>query len=196
MQWWEKTVEYKFVVDAFREGKCEFATPLSGKQERLAGDAVFGSQSLLVLIEFKRNKTEIPTERSLFHDYEKAQEELSNYDHHHIVFGVQSQNSLGTLELAAQTYFSGRPRTSALDSLRFGINGERFRQYVEALARLKKEDGRSTSGHISPEALSSVMSISKDGEILAAMPLYEYAPDLFLADHPDETPPPTQRNAP
>ncbi len=177
--WWEKTVEYAFVVAAFQAGKCDLAAPLSGKHERLVGDALFGADSRLVLIEFKRDAGEIPTEESLFHNVDEARRDLWDYEHHHIVFGALSAHSPMTLELAAETYFSRKPRESALASLSFGIDGEEFRRYVKALANLKKEDGRSTSGHISPEALSSVMSVSQEGQLLACKPLYDFAPGLF-----------------
>ena len=192
MQWWGKTVEYSFVVAAFQSGKCDLAAPLSGKHERLAGDTVFGAESSLVLIEFKRDESEVPTELSLFHDYEQAKSELFKYEHHQIIFGVPSNGEPATLNLAAETYFSARPRASALEVLNYGISGVEFRKYVEALARLKKEDGRSTTGHVSPEALSKVMSVSRDGTILNAKPLFEYAPDLFPVSvlRDDHTPQP------
>jgi hypothetical protein len=182
MQWWEKTVEYSFVLAAFQSGKCDLAAPLSGKHERLAGDTVFGVESSLVLIEFKRDEAEIPTELSLFHDYEQAKLELFSYEHHQIIFGAPSETEPATLNLVAETYFSARRRASAVEVLNYGIDGVEFRKYVEALARLKKQDGRSTTGHVSPEALSKVMSVSRDGTILGAKPLFEYAPDLFPVD--------------
>ena len=39
MQWWEKTVEYAFVLEAANVG-ARFAAPLAGREDR-AGDAIF-----------------------------------------------------------------------------------------------------------------------------------------------------------
>ena len=50
---WEKTVEYFFLWHCIRSNLVDFASPMSGKQERGAGDAIFGSYSKLLLIEFK-----------------------------------------------------------------------------------------------------------------------------------------------
>ena len=52
--WWEKTVEYKFIVDAHKERSLDFAAPLSGIQE-MAGDGVFSADAKLILVEFKRD---------------------------------------------------------------------------------------------------------------------------------------------
>jgi hypothetical protein len=60
--WWEKTVEYKFVLDAACNSKLSFAAPLSGVQER-AGDGVFAADSKIILVEFKRSFNELDTER-------------------------------------------------------------------------------------------------------------------------------------
>jgi len=189
--WWEKTVEYAFVVAASQEGKFDFAAPFAGRHERLAADAMFAKASKFVLVEFKRNKDEIPTEKSLFHCYEDAKTKLANYYHHNIVFAIISE---GTLQLAAQTYFSAKPCGSALDCLSSGVDESTFLTYLGLLAELKKEDGRSSSGHISPEALSTVMGITENGKIVDARPLYEYAPALFPAqiyrpDHSESSSP-------
>ena len=190
--YWEKTVEYSFVLAA--ASRFDLVAPLSGKHERLAADTVFGADSRLVLIEFKRDESEIPTEESLFFDYELAKAELFHYEHHQIVYGVSTYGQTPGLSLAAKTYFSARPRATAVQVLDHGISGVEFRKYVKALARLKKEDARSTTGHVSPEALSQVVSVSKKGNLLSAMPLFEYAPDhfpvdIYRADHTPRPPP-------
>lgn len=175
--WWEKTVEYAFVVAAFAAQKCDFAAPLAGKHERLAGDATFVKASKFVLIEFKRNEIEIPTEKSLFHDYEDAKSKLKSFKHHHIVFGASSPP--GRLELVAQTYFQGTRQNSALDCLNSGVTKEDFIKYLELLADLKKEDNRGSDGHVSPEAMSTVVGVSADGKMVQAVSLCDYAPNLF-----------------
>lgn len=177
--WWEKTVEYAFVVAAFTAHKCDFAAPLGGKHERLAGDAMFVNASKLVLIEFKRDEDAIPTEKSLFHDYEVAKTRLEGFKHHYIVFGASSTKEPVRLELVAQTYFQAERQDSPLDCLKSGVTRDEFDKYLEILADLKKEDNRGSDGHVSPEAMSTVVGVSDDGKMVQAAPLYEYAPKLF-----------------
>lgn len=177
--WWEKTVEYAFIVAAFTAQKCDFAAPLAGKHERLAGDATFVKASKFVLIEFKRHENETPTEKSLFLDYEEAKSKLEGFKHHHIVFGASSTKEPCRLELVAQTYFKAERQISALDCLNSGVAKDEFYKYLELLANLKKEDKRGSGGHVSPEAMSTVVGVSDDGKMVQAAPLYEYAPDLF-----------------
>ncbi len=52
MKWWEKTVEYFFILNC-RANHMRIA-PLDGKEER-AGDVLFSSDNNWVLIEFKRD---------------------------------------------------------------------------------------------------------------------------------------------
>lgn len=177
--WWEKTVEYAFVVAAFTAQKCDFAAPFAGKHERLAADATFVKASKFVLIEFKREETEIPTEKSLFHDYETAKSKLEGFKHHYIVFGAYSTNGPAQLELVAQTYFQAKREITALDCLSSGVSKDEFYKYLKLLADLKKEDNRGSGGHVSPEAMSTVVGVSDDGKMVKAASLYEYAPDLF-----------------
>lgn len=42
MKWWEKTIEYKFVIDMANKGKFVVA-PLDGDEER-AGDAIISAE--------------------------------------------------------------------------------------------------------------------------------------------------------
>jgi hypothetical protein len=190
--WWEKTVEYAFLAAAVTAGKCHYAAPLSGKEERAAGDAVFGVPNAFVLIEFKRDRRQISEEESLFHDYEKAAIALKSYRHHQIIYAEESPDASG-LNLLAETYFHGCRRESALACLNFGVEEEVFKTYLHLLFDLKKEDGRSSSGQILPEALSTVLGISSNGNIVQAVPLHKYAPKLFPVEiyRPSDSPTPT-----
>lgn len=182
--WWEKTVEYAFVVAAFHYKKCDLASPLAGKHEKLGGDAVFAQASSFVLIEFKRSEAEIPTDESRFIDYEDAKSKLQEYGHHHFVFGVESDKHPGCFDLAAETYFGRTRHQSPFDCLKTGVAETEFRFYLERLSELKKEDGRSSSGHVSPEAISTVLGVSEGGKIVSAQSLYEYSPDLCPVSRP------------
>ena len=63
MKWWEKTVEYLFVVTHFDEDVM--LAPLDGNEERLA-DTIFSKDNKWVVIEFKRNEKCINEEKDKF----------------------------------------------------------------------------------------------------------------------------------
>ncbi|WP_052229405.1 hypothetical protein [Pseudomonas fluorescens] len=125
--WWEKTIEYLFIIAAAKAEKLDFAAPLSGVHEHTGGDSIFGKAEKLILIEFKSNSSKIPTERSLFKNYAQACKLLSGFQHHVFVYGklapvpsnTTSSDSQGsaqhTLELGARPYFKGTSQIDASD---------------------------------------------------------------------------------
>ena len=56
MNWWGKTVEYKFIKEYI--DLDSFIAPLDGNEEK-AGDAIFGENENFILIEFKKDKDSI-----------------------------------------------------------------------------------------------------------------------------------------
>ncbi|MFJ2363342.1 hypothetical protein ACIPIN_06385 [Pseudomonas sp. NPDC087697] len=179
--WWEKTVEYKFVVDAMLKERCDFAAPLAGKHERAGGDTIFGLGTRLILVEFKRDLSEVPSEKELFDDYAEATEKLSKYDHHFIVYGEFMFGPPENLQLVAQHYFS-EPNVnySALDILDFGVTEANFNKYLAILAKRKKPDGRGKGKkHVTSLAMSAVIGVSTDGKMIGSVSLHDYSPKLF-----------------
>ncbi|MBP6082143.1 MAG: hypothetical protein KA732_12800 [Providencia sp.] len=90
--WWEKTVEYNFVVNASTYG-LNILAPLDGKVES-AGDVIVGVPDKFFIIEFKREKNDIPTEFDKFQKgetgYEKAKKELDSVKKstsHYLIYG-------------------------------------------------------------------------------------------------------------
>ncbi|WP_175701373.1 hypothetical protein [Burkholderia ambifaria] len=158
--WWEKTVEYAFILET--AGKLDFAAPLSGVHER-AGDGIFASDSKLVLIEFKRDETQLNSERDKFVDFERAAETLGpRGGHHFVVFGyqvVENGNAKPHLSLAVERFFSG-PSPKDMDAMfKAGLPKDSFNVYLNELIDLKNKDGRS-SGAIGASNYASVFGIS------------------------------------
>jgi hypothetical protein len=179
-EFWEKTVEYAFVVAASKAERLDLALPLSGKPERAAGDAIFGSKARLVLVEFKRGKTQVESERSLFHDYDEARQSLSGIDSHHfLIYPSWPQQPTISFNLFAETYFSRVACAGPLDCLARGKDPENFRSYLDALFSWKVPDGRASSGQIGAHELAQVIGVSGEGKLLEVVTLQEYAPDLF-----------------
>ncbi|WP_052247453.1 hypothetical protein [Alteromonas macleodii] len=186
MIWWEKTVEYNFVIRTAIDKKINFAAPLSGVQE-VGGDGIFGIDAKLILVEFKRSQKELKTERDKFVCYEKAKDKLIGRDNHHfLVYGSEGDNS--NLNLHARHYFSLKEVESALSILELGVNDEEFKSYLDDLIELKKEDGRS-DGSVGPESVASVVGVSP--ESVSSISLTEYVrlalPRLYQALSPTQT---------
>jgi len=186
MIWWEKTVEYNFVILTAIDKKINFAAPLSGVQE-IGGDGIFGIDAKLILVEFKRSQKELKTERDKFVCYEKAKDKLIGRDNHHfLVYGSEGDNS--NLNLHARHYFSLKEVESALSILELGVNDEEFKSYLGDLIELKKEAGRS-DGSVGPESVASVVGVSP--ESVSSISLTEYVrlalPRLYQALSPTQT---------
>lgn len=178
--WWEKTVEYRFVAEVAARGLCDFAAPLAGRHERKAGDAIFGEDCRLVLVEFKRELSQVPTEKALFANYGEAKEALSEYTHHFIVFAELGGSEHLQLELWAQRYFVPKQYLEGLDILQHGVSEDIFYAYLEELASHKEADGRAQGGgHVTAEAMSAVIGVSANGHMVGSISLHEYAPELF-----------------
>ncbi len=186
MIWWEKTVEYNFVILAAIDKKISFAAPLSGIQE-IGGDGIFGIDSKLILVEFKRSQKELKTEKDKFVCYEKAKDEMVGRDNHHfLVYGSEGYNS--NLNLHARHYFSLEEVGSALSILELGVSDEEFKSYLGDLIELKKEDGRS-DGTVGPESVASVVGVSPGS--VSSISVTEYVrlalPGLYQALSPTQT---------
>ena len=71
--WWEKTVEYQFVINNHRE--FQFVAPLDGNHEKQTSDTILGQDNKFILIEFKRDGNSQTAE---FNKFKKVANEKSN----------------------------------------------------------------------------------------------------------------------
>lgn len=177
MKFWEKTVEYAFVLQT---KDIDFVAPLAGLEEHAAGDAVFGKDERLSLVEFKVDKDALSSEKSLFKNYDFACETMRSRDFHHfLVFADQTPKVGERLPtLVIQTYFSCRPVLSAKAAFQKGVSPELFRKYIGDLFELKMADGRSSGGQINPLALANVVGVAPNGKT-STVTLYDYAVRMF-----------------
>lgn len=90
--WWEKTVEYNFVVNACTYG-LNILAPLDGKVES-AGDVIVGVPDKFFIIEFKRERDNFNTEFNKFQKgqigYQEAKNELYSEEKptsHYLIYG-------------------------------------------------------------------------------------------------------------
>ena len=176
--WWEKTVEYQFVLLVVQANKL-FIAPLDGAHER-AGDTIFSSNNRWVLIEFKKNAKSIATEKAKFDQYAIAHAALASIDdHHYIVYGDESK-SIQRLQLYSQTYFSatGSVPTKILNS---GYEFDAFKQYVEQYTKFKKgSKGDSGGGGLSMDKFTLVAGVNADNNTVVCLSLSEFQQQLGL----------------
>jgi hypothetical protein len=175
IRWWEKTVEYKFVMEVARAERL-FLAPLDGEHER-AGDAIFSSNNRWVLIEFKKDAAAIRTEMEKFVRYSEAKAELSSFDsHHHIVFGQASSSSPARLELCACTYFSEKKG----DILASGKPFSEFKRYVERYIKFKKGSRGGGGTGMAMEDFALVAGVNADNDVVECLSLSEFQRQLEL----------------
>ena len=96
MKWWEKTVEYYFVCNFLKLGY--FAMPLDGTYEAI-GDTIFiDDDRQFLLVEFKKDKASIPTEKNKFENYENfincIYEKMYLYENNDILCDFPDQTEL------------------------------------------------------------------------------------------------------
>lgn len=178
LKWWEKTIEYEFVMLVSRE-KGLFLAPLDGDHER-AGDAIFSSKNRWVLIEFKKDLEAIRSEMEKFIQYSEAKAALLSSDsHHHIVFGLESSAPPARLELCARTYFSG-VGCDLNGILNSGQHFSEFRRYVETYIKFKKGPRGGGGTGIAMEEFALVAGVSADNNIVECLSLSEFQRQLGL----------------
>ncbi len=181
MKWWEKTVEYMFVVSAYKHGKLYL--PLDGNEER-AGDTILSSQNKWVLIEFKKDRQSISDEQSKFTEYERAKAALGSEDHHHfLVYGDQDMASR-KLVLRFCKYFSGK-QSNLQGLLKSGAVYDKFADYLKRFTEFKRGRSGSSSGGLSMDDFALIASINNDGKIVECLSLSTYFKSLTLEEKND-----------
>ena len=176
--YWEKTVEYKFLWQGIDSKSIDFAAPLSGKQERGAGDLILGHCVTLVLIEFKIDAASMKTEEDKFTDYETAKQLLIDQDeHHYLVYGVADRDAL---KLEATTYFSRKKASRPNFWHERGKDRKAFDRYLVSLLALRKRDGRA-KGRIEISEFANVMGLTSSGKLIDCCSLSTYISEKFPA---------------
>lgn len=190
MQWWEKTVEYQFILDVGRIEKYrDFLAPLDSSLER-AGDALFAKNNRWILIEFKKDRSCIERERSKFSNFDNLKRELgSGDDHHYIVYGSIDPDS-SKFALSARTYFSGKHRKSLDEVFNSGLGIEQFSNYLRRFTPKTKSDSTSASGGLDIRDYSLVAGVSPNGSAIGCMTVTEYALTMGISLGMDLPPPP------
>jgi hypothetical protein len=172
MDWWEKTVEYLFVLKYFNYDAI--IAPMDGNHERI-GDAIYSKDSRFVLIEFKRTEAEIENEVDKFIDYETARNALHDRDaHHYFVYGRLEND----LKLECKTYFSHNKPPDVSDALLSGVDMDTFKNYAKALLGYKIPP--KGGGGLSFDDYMQVACIRNDGLLICCMSFSDFLPMIGL----------------
>lgn len=186
--WWEKTVEYLFVV-TYLNRKVLMA-PLDGDYEA-GGDLVANRDDKWVLIEFKRNAGVIDSEIQKFAEpsvdsFNNAKAVLGDSDGHHLlIFGEHGHDE--PIELKALSYFRRQPVAPRL-ALGCGVNQEEFNSYLADFLFFKFGEEEETKGGRSLN-YSTVVAVNTEGQVTHCEGLANYCERLNLG--PDLSPDPT-----
>lgn len=181
LHWFEKTVEYAFVMKYARH--LTLASPLDGDHER-AADAIFGIQDAKwLLIEFKRSSSDLGSEEGKYSPYQAAKDALINESKgmHFFVYGVLPPHE-NELELIAAPYWQRKPLLLIEDLLKHKGCGDPkiFWEYIENLVA-KKSSGNGGGG--GPD-YSFIAAITDGGHIQTVSSLSEVFPN---GPNPEQT---------
>ncbi|WP_155295363.1 hypothetical protein [Chromobacterium violaceum] len=180
--WWEKTVEYYFVLNHLH-GKV--ISPLDGFHEG-AGDAILQNQdNKWIIIEFKRNDKCRESEKKKFINWRKAVSELSSQsEHHFLIYGKYNSGKFG---IGVENYFDPQKKlpSNILDA---AICKEDFFKYLSTFLSFKKvkkkdeeaedSDGESGSGGSSGDVgyidYSVIFGLDEDGGVITCLGLEDF----------------------
>ncbi|WP_147275268.1 hypothetical protein [Thioalbus denitrificans] len=171
--WWEKTVEYLFVVTCMK--RDALMAPLDGNHEA-AADLVAQQNDRWVLIEFKRDAQAIDDEVKKFAEpsvdsFESAKAALAHEDGHHLlVFGEKGDDQ--PIELKAFSYFRHQTVDPKM-ALGCGVAQNQFNSYLSRFLYFKFGKAEEGSGGRSLN-YSTVVAVSSDGEITYCEGLANY----------------------
>ena len=144
-------------------------SPLDGNEEA-AGDAILFSKGKLILIEFKRNKECLDSEKSKFNDLNKATENMSSKDSHHFFIYGSNQNS--NFKLKSVTYFS-RTEKEITAIFQEGKKYIQFNEYLKLFLKYKSEGG-SGGGIKEVKDFSLVAMVDNNGDAISCIAMAEY----------------------
>ncbi|MBO0236456.1 hypothetical protein [Vibrio parahaemolyticus] len=191
MQWWKKTVEYRFVADTYSKKMFNLLAPLDGDVERI-GDAVAAKDSKYYIIEFKKSLSELSGEYKKYPGgkggYLEAAATMAfdpSSKSHFMIGGVVTEaNGKPILKLEIKHYFNLSSEVSLKleDILVHGLSLDELKKYTSKFTsmKLKDSDGSSSGGS---GQFSSVVAVSQKAKKATFIPLHYFnKPELKLTN--------------
>ncbi|WP_406807871.1 hypothetical protein [Enterobacter cloacae] len=185
--WFEKTVEYNFVLDSKDTCGLDFLSPLDGSAERI-GDLVAGSDAKHFIIEFKKELGGHESEIKKYIDDEigydaakHALKDMKGYENHFVIGGSLTESNI--LQLHVKPYFSLgeeniKPRLiSKVNNKPFplgeGMSIEDLQAYTEILTQFRDSTEGVKEGSAGGLRNVSVIAVSNNGNAVS-IPLHYY----------------------
>lgn len=167
IKWWEKTVEYNFVLNAEKDYGINLLSPFDGNVESI-GDALVGCDSSFFIIEFKKALSNFSSEYDKYKNgkdgFENARIEmmkLAGWQSHYAIGGVYEEEEK-RLGINVKYYFDVENKKIP-DNLFFeGMNADELLNYTINLTALKKPDSGSDDSGGRGLRHSSVLAIDKN----------------------------------
>ncbi len=189
--WWEKTVEYNFVLNSQKDYNLNLLTPLDGHVESI-GDAVVGENNNFYIIEFKKTLENFNSEYKKYNGdeegFNKAKEnckKLHGWEHHFVIGGtIEKLQEKVILQLDIKRYFDV-DNSNPLDKKELFQNGmskNELSEYTSELTKFKKRNSESSSS--SNFQSSFVLAVSNDKKA-HSIPL-DYYINLVLKPKPEK----------
>lgn len=194
VSWWEKHVEYNFVMNAYKECGLELLSPLAGPAEAIS-DAITGSDGRFFIIEFKRTLNHFKDEYKKFvngkKDFELCADKLMKCKASHFHFIIAGEQVDDKLELRCTKYFNTN-ETLDLNKKLFekGMNKNQLDVYAKAFTLFKiygqesEKEGNGGSGNFFYN--KNVLSIGEDGKCSILPIQFYYKPKLKFIPDPTE----------
>ncbi|PQK87695.1 hypothetical protein [Pantoea ananatis] len=185
--WFEKTVEYKFVLEAKKLWGIDFLAPLDGSAERI-GDALLEKGTKSFIVEFKKDLKSMSSELDKYKDgnagylltcQELAENGLHLFNAHYMVGGFLYDSS--DLGLRIKKYFPGegkqdekhdliggeidKDEISEFFSLESGFDLKSLDLYIEIMTKHRKsktEDKNGGTGSSGGLVNKQIIAVAKD----------------------------------
>lgn len=183
MKWWEKTVEYTFVMRALQKELFDLFLPLDGDVESI-GDTVVCKDSEFFIVEFKKSLSDLSGEYSKYNNekigYLLAAETMKQdpSSQAHFLVGGKAVEGQKYLSIEIIRYFEteiDNPTNDIAVILEKGITLEELKEYTKKVTSWKKsEDSEGTSS--GGFTYQSVLAVSKSNKSGALIPLHYFKP--------------------
>ncbi|WP_395277693.1 hypothetical protein V1580_15220 [Enterobacter bugandensis] len=187
--WWEKHVEYTFVLNASRKCNLDFLSPLAGPAETIS-DAIVGNNSKYFIIEFKRTIEHFKDEYKKFLNGKVGTEEASaalsklNLTAFHFIIAGELGNE--GLELRCARYFdTSSPLELNGDLFDKGMTKEQLLKYTQVFTDFKvggQANGEQSGGSSGDFYYTKHVLAIRDDKKCSVLPLsFYYKPKPKLA---------------
>jgi hypothetical protein len=181
--WWEKTVEYQFIIEiAKTKVGNAFFMPLDGEHER-ASDTIIATDNKWLLIEFKKDINSIHDEIKKFPEgkYLAAKQELEKYRHHLVIFGQENKKGL---MVASWNYFQAEAAAQLPgDLFAHSTDKATFDNYLNKFLSYKKPvknpNGGGNKISLTTSEYSNVVGV-RNGKITSIQTLSDYCENIEL----------------